>query len=62
MPKAIEVVVSPTGETTVQTTGFKGKSCQDATRELERALGTVTKDVKSAEYYQTESTGLQARQ
>lgn len=60
--KKIEVLVSPTGETSIKTTGYTGKSCQDATKELELALGTVTADVKSGEYYNTPGAELPARQ
>ncbi|MBA4019172.1 MAG: hypothetical protein C0483_18555 [Pirellula sp.] len=60
--KKIEVTVSPTGETSIKTTGFVGKSCTDATKELELALGTVTADVKSGEYYAQPAAGLSARQ
>ena len=39
MSKTIEVTVSPKGETTIQTKGFTGEACRDATRNLEAALG-----------------------
>jgi hypothetical protein len=35
----IEVIVSPTGETKLQTKGFAGASCQQASKFLEAALG-----------------------
>jgi len=60
--KKIEVIVTPTGETTVQTSGYKGKSCQDATKQLEQALGVVTDDKKLPEFYASEGVGQQARQ
>lgn len=61
--KIIEVLVSPVGQVTVQTKGYAGKACTDATKELELALGTVTADVKSGEYYQAApAAGLSARQ
>jgi hypothetical protein len=37
--KTIEITVSPTGETTVQTKGFTGSACQDASKFIEQALG-----------------------
>jgi hypothetical protein len=52
--KTIEIIVSPTGQTTVQTKGFEGASCQDASRTLEQALGTRTSENLTAEFYQTE--------
>jgi hypothetical protein len=51
MSKTIQIIVSPTGETKIETTGFSGGACKDATRELERALGAVTDDQLTGEYY-----------
>jgi hypothetical protein len=56
--KTIEIVVGPKGETTVQTRGFSGAECRDASRSLEQALGTRTVEQLTAEFYQ----GQQARQ
>ena len=39
MTSSIEVTISPTGQTTVQTKGFYGASCRDASQFLEDALG-----------------------
>ena len=41
MPQIIEVTVSPQGETTVQTKGFTGSTCQEASKFLEQALGVL---------------------
>jgi hypothetical protein len=62
MAKVIEVVVSPTGETTVQTRGYTGADCLLASRFLEQALGITTADHKSAEFYQNESAQQQLQQ
>ena len=61
MPR-ITITISPTGQTVVATSGYRGKSCQDATRQLEQALGTVESNRKSPEYYQTQATGQQVQQ
>ena len=53
--KTIEIIVSPTGQTTVRTSGFHGASCHDASRLIEQALGKVAEDRLTAEFYQTES-------
>ena len=53
--KTIEIIVSPTGQTTVQTSGFQGASCRDASRLIEQALGKVAEERLTAEFYQTES-------
>jgi len=52
--KTIEIIVSPTGEATVQTRGFTGAACQDASRFLEQALGARLSGERTAEFYQTE--------
>ena len=39
--KVIEIVVDPKGQTILQTKGFAGPSCRDASRLLEAALGRV---------------------
>jgi hypothetical protein len=50
--RIIEVVVSPQGETTVQTKGFVGADCLQASKWLEQALGIATSDNKTAEFFQ----------
>jgi hypothetical protein len=52
--RIIEVTVSPTGETTVQTKGFLGADCLQASRFLD-ALGVTREDVKTPEFYQQTS-------
>jgi hypothetical protein len=53
MTKTIQIIVSPSGETKIETSGFTGSSCQDATRELERALGANINETLTGEYYET---------
>jgi hypothetical protein len=62
MPRVIEVIVSPKGETTLQTKGYSGADCQLASRFLEEALGIVSAERKTAEYYQTGSQNLEVRE
>ncbi|MEI7688293.1 MAG: DUF2997 domain-containing protein [Planctomycetota bacterium] len=49
--RIIEVIVSPTGESIVQTKGFAGSNCLLASKFIEDALGIAARDVKTAEYY-----------
>ena len=60
--KKIEITVSPEGATSIKTLGFSGRSCKDATRELERALGLAGKESLLPEYLQRASTGEQIQQ
>jgi hypothetical protein len=53
--RTIEIVVTPTGETKVETKGFTGSSCRDASRFIEQALGQSTGEKLTAEFHQTES-------
>ena len=48
----IEITVSPRGETKVETKGFTGASCRDASRFLEEALGRPTSERLTAAFYQ----------
>ena len=51
--KKIEIMISPTGETTVQTTGFAGNECETASRSLIAALGETTNRKLTSEFFQT---------
>jgi hypothetical protein len=52
MSRIIEIVVSPEGRTQIQTQGFSGSSCQDASRFLERALGARLSEQLTGDFYQ----------
>ena len=56
MSRVIEVTVSPTGETTVQTKGYAGGECLQASKFLEDALGVTAGERKTAEFYQPAGT------
>ncbi len=56
MSRMIEVLVSPQGETTVQTKGYVGSDCLQASKFLEQALGLAITDRKTAEFFQTNQT------
>lgn len=47
--KTIELTISPTGETKVQTKGFIGRTCKLASAFLEKALGLVVSDKDTAQ-------------
>ena len=52
MNKTIEITVSPTGQTNVQTKGFIGGECREASRFVEEALGQRTSETLTAEFHQ----------
>ena len=59
MNKTIEITVGPKGEPPVQTRGFTGPECRDASKFVEQALGQKTAEQLTAEFYQQ---GQQASQ
>jgi hypothetical protein len=62
MTRIIEVVVSPTGQTTVQTKGYAGADCFGASKWLEQALGIATAEQKTTEFHQTADQQQQVQQ
>lgn len=57
MMRTIEVIISPQGETKIETKGFIGSSCQQASQFLEQALGAKVSERPTAEFYQTQPQG-----
>jgi hypothetical protein len=53
--KTIEVIVSPNGQTKLETKGFAGSECRVASKLLEAALGKTTEERLTAEYHQTKT-------
>lgn len=60
MPE-IKVTVDQLGGTVVETEGFQGKECMEATKQLKRALGKVTGEKKTKEFHQTAKRQLKGR-
>ena len=53
MNKIIEIIVAPNGQSRVETKGFTGSECRQASQFIERALGLRTDEVLKAEFHQT---------
>ena len=53
--QTIEIIVTPEGKSSVQTLGFTGSSCRDASRFIEQALGQRTGETLTTEFHQVES-------
>jgi hypothetical protein len=60
--KTINIIVAPTGESTVETKGFTGSSCRAASQFIEQALGQRTGEQLTAEFHQTQSVQQQQQQ
>jgi hypothetical protein len=51
--KTIEITVSPDGEAKVETRGFTGSECREASRFVEQALGRRTAETLTAQGQRT---------
>ena len=60
--KTIEITISPKGETKVETKGFTGGECREASRFIEQALGQRTAETLTAEYHQGQQTAQELKQ
>ena len=49
--KIIELIVQPDGQTRVETKGFAGPECQQASEFIEKALGERTGERLTGEFY-----------
>jgi hypothetical protein len=62
MKKIIRIIVGPKGETRIETKGFSGPECREASKFLEQALGRPVSEQLTAEFYQGQATGQQIEQ
>lgn len=51
MKHVLEIIVTTDGRTSVQTHGFQGSSCRQASRFIEEALGQPTGEYLTSEFY-----------
>jgi hypothetical protein len=61
MNRTIEITITAKGETSVQTKGFAGSSCRDASKFIEEALGQRTGEQLTAEFHQPATQSVQQR-
>ena len=52
--KTIEITVSPDGQTKVETKGFTGAECREASRFVEEALGQCISEKLTAEFFENQ--------
>ena len=62
MNRTIEIIVSPQGETKLETKGFAGGSCREASRRLEQALGKAASEQLTPEFYAQATSPQQVQQ
>ena len=59
MKKIIVTLVD--GKATVKADGYKGETCKDATRLIEKALGQIIEDTPTSEMYEQDITDRQSQ-
>jgi len=52
--KTINIIFSSDGQSRIETRGFSGSQCRDASRFLEIALGATASEQLTAEYHKTD--------
>ena len=62
MNQVIDIVVDPRGAATVQTRGFTGGECREASKFVAQALGQTTAETLTAEFYQRPQAGQHLEQ
>ena len=60
--KTIEITVDPKGQSRVETKGFAGGECREASRFVEQALGTRSAETLTAEFHQGQQAGQELEQ
>jgi hypothetical protein len=60
--KLIEITVDAKGQTKVETSGFTGGECREASKFIEQALGQRCGEKLTAEFYQGQSVDQQLKQ
>lgn len=49
--KTIDLIINPSGQLTINASGFEGADCEKATAFLEQALGKLQQRQRKPEYY-----------
>ncbi len=60
--KIIEITVDTRGQSRVETRGFTGGDCREASKFIEQALGQRTDEKLTAEFYHGQTTNQELRQ
>ena len=61
MKTAIEIIIAPTGEVTIDAVGFHGVQCEKATAFLEQALGKIEARQRKPEWHQQSRRTIQQK-
>ena len=60
--KFVEITVDSKGQSKVETRGFTGGECREASKFIEQALGQRTDEKLTADFYQAQSSEQQLKQ
>jgi hypothetical protein len=60
--RIIEITVDTKGQSKVETRGFTGGECHEASKFIEQALGQRTDEKLTAEFYQGQTTDQRLKQ
>jgi hypothetical protein len=60
--RIIEITVDTNGQSKVETRGFTGGACREASKFIEQALGQRTDEKLTADFYQAQSSEQQLKQ
>ena len=60
--RIIEITVDTKGQSKVETRGFTGGECREASRFVEQALGTRSAEALTAEFHQGQPSDQELRQ
>jgi hypothetical protein len=60
--KTIVIIVDSKGQAKIETRGFTGGECREASRFVEQALGTRSAETLTAEFHQGQQTGQELPQ
>jgi Protein of unknown function (DUF2997) len=60
--KTIEIIVAPDGTSRVETLGFVGSACREASQFIEQALGKRTGEQLKSEFHQSATSQQQIHQ
>lgn len=59
MSKTIEIIISPNGQSRVETKSFVGSECLEASRFIERSLGQPLDEQLTSEFYASQKAETQ---
>ena len=60
--KIIEIIIDTKGNTTIETKGYTGATCRDASKFLEEALGQRSRETLTSAFHEHSASQLDQRE